>query len=237
MKKNFLWIVASVFIILSLAACAAPTAEAPANNYLNVTGVGKTYLNPDVAYISIGVQTQSEDVATALNENTTQAQAVENALTAKGVAAEDIQTTAFNITPQQQYNPDGQIAGTIYIVQNSVNVTVRDLGSLGALLESVVSAGANTINSISYDVQDKTAAVTEARRLAVEDARAQAQELADLAGVSLGDIAALNVYVTTPIPVTDGKLYGIGGASQVPVSAGQLVIEADASISYDIVNK
>jgi uncharacterized protein len=237
MKKNLLWIAASVILIFSLTACAGATTQTPPANYLSVTGVGRTYLNPDIAYISIGVQTQSEDVASALDQNSAQAQAVADALTAQGVAAEDIQTTAFNITPQQQYSPEGQVIGTIYIVQNSVNVTVRDLQNMGKLLEAVVTAGANSINSISYDVSDKSAAVSEARRLAVEDAKAQAQELADLAGVGLGKVTGVSVYVNTPMPVTDGKYYGIGGASQVPVSAGQLVIEATSSMSYEIVSK
>jgi uncharacterized protein YggE len=91
-------------------------------------------------------------------------------------------------------------------VDNTVNVTVRDLSVLGKLLDGVVRAGANSINGINFDVTDKTQAITEARKLAIEDARATAQELAAAAGVTLGDIYSLNSYLNTgPVTTFDSK--------------------------------
>ena len=85
--------------------------------------------------------------------------------------------TNFSIWPNQQYSPDGQPTGTRYVVDNSVFVTVRKLDELGDLLDSAVAAGANSINSIQFDVSDKTEALKKAREEAVKDAKAQAQEL------------------------------------------------------------
>lgn len=228
--------VVSVVSILVLAACsggaASTTGMVPT---MNVNGVGKVYLTPDVAYINVGVHTQEDNVQDALDENTSQAQQIKDTLTGMGVAEEDIQTTAFNIYPNQQYGPDGQMTEIYYAVDNTVYITVRNLNDLGAILSAVVESGANNINGISFDVLDKSAALAEARRLAIEDAKAQAEQLAADAGVELGKIYSLSVYGnTTPVQMYDAKVYsGVGGGS-VPVSAGQLVLEMDASISYEL---
>ena len=126
-----------------------------------------------------------------------------------GVDAKDIRTTNFSIWPNQQYGPDGQPTGTRYVVDNSVFVTVRDLDNLGDLLDSAVAAGANSINSIQFDVADKTEALKKAREEAVKDAKAQAQELADAAGVKLGEIQTISFYDSAPVPYLD--TYGKGG--------------------------
>ena len=90
-----------------------------------------------------------------------------------------------------------------YAVDNTVYVTVRKLESLGALLDTLVKAGANNINSIQFDVADKTAATKQARDAAVKNAKTQAQELAAVAGVTLGDITNISFYESSPSPVMD----------------------------------
>ena len=122
-------------------------------------------------------------MAAALSDNSTQAQAIQKALTGMGVDPKDIQTSAFNVYPQQlQPNPrpDGSETTpvTTYAVDNTVSVTVRDLSKLGALLDQVVKSGANNINGIQFDAEDKTKALSEARKLAIQDAKNQAQEIA-----------------------------------------------------------
>jgi len=125
------------------------------------------------------------------------------------------------------------VTGTIYVVNNTVNVTVRDLQVMGRLLDVVTRSGANSINGVSFDVQDKSQAVAEARRLAVESARSQAEEMAQLAGVTLGGLQSMSVYMSQPAQVLYDAKGGMAvNASQVPVSAGELVIQVDVSASY-----
>ena len=123
--------------------------------------------------------------------------------------SKDIQTSAFNVYPQQQVNPKDPSATetkTTYVVENTVNVTVRDLSKLGGLLDKVVGSGANTIHGIQFDVKDKAKALSEARKQAIDDAKAQAAEVAQAAGVQLGAIQTLNVYTGgQPGPVYQGK--------------------------------
>lgn len=236
MKKNIVLGLLGVLMVVALSACqaAAPAASNGSVRQISATGTGKVYVVPDLAYVYIGVHTQAADVATALADNNTQAQAIATTLTGLGIADEDIQTTSFNVYPQQNYGPDGQALDTTYAVDNTVYVIVRDLKNLGSILDASVKAGANTINGVSFDVADRTSAEAQARKLAVDNAKTNAAELADLAGVSLGDLLNINVYSNSnPTPVYAEK----GGAradASTTIAAGQLVIQVDANLSYEI---
>lgn len=247
MKNKFMLLAIFVLIAGLLSACASgPLAPANAQvqttsakdqtvRMISVTGTGRVYLTPDLAYINIGVHTEASDVKEALASNTSQAQQVATVLTALGVDPKDIQTTSFNVSPVQQNGPNGEITGIKYTVDNTVYVTVRNLTKLGDLLDGVVRSGANNINSVSFDVSNKDQALSQARQAAVAAARSQATELAQAAGVQLGDLQNLNVYTNgVPVPMFDAKGGAGVGSSAVPVSAGQLVIQVDANLSYGI---
>lgn len=235
MKNRWMLLIILVLAASLLAACAgtAPAANQPLRQ-INVSGTGKVYLVPDIAYIYIGVRSQADDVATALEQNNRQAQTIADTLRQQGIATEDIQTTAFNVYPQQEYTPEGVPGKITYVVENTVFVKVRELQKLGEILNAVVQGGANTINGISFDVQDRATAEAEARRLAVEDAKAKAGEIASLAGVTLGELQNINVYSGgDPMPVYEAK-GGFADQFSVPIAAGQLVIQADANLTYEI---
>lgn len=188
---------------------------------LNVSGTGQIYLVPDLAYINIGVHTEAAKVADALSSNTAQAQKVADVLTGLGIDPKDIQTTSFNVSPQQKFGPNGEVTGTTYAVDNTVYVTVRDLTKLGTMLDAVVNSGANNINGITLDSTAKDQALVDARKAAITDARQQAQALADAAGVTLDAIQTINVTNNTPVPMYAAKAGAAIAASSspVPVSA------------------
>jgi uncharacterized protein YggE len=239
MRKNFVFILVSLALAIVLGACAAaPAATSPQTpaHTLAVAGQGKVTIVPDIAYVNIGVHSEADNVAEALRSNTSQAQNIAQALQSMGVGAEDIQTSNFNIYPQQQFGPNGEQLGIKYMVDNTVYVTVRDLSKLGDLLDKVVSSGANNINGISFDASDKEKSIAQARQLAIDDAKSQAVELAKAAGVTLGEIQNLNVFSNNgPISMFDAKGGAAGvSAGSVPVSAGQMIVTADASITYEI---
>jgi uncharacterized protein YggE len=235
MKTKVLFISATLVLLVLLGACAPSAAQPAQPNQVYVTGTGVIYVTPDIATIYIGVHTESQDVQQALQDNSSQAQAIASTLTEMGVDSKDIQTTAFNVYPQQEIGPQGEVTGTKYSVDNTVLVTIRDLSKLGQMLDAVVKSGANNINSIQFDVQDTTQAVSDARKLAVEDAKTQAQELADAAGVKLGKILSLSANQQSgPVPVVEGKAYAGMGGSAAPVAAGQLAITVYANITYEI---
>jgi uncharacterized protein YggE len=238
MKRSLILITllaATLLLTACAAPAAAPAADAPLTRQLTVTGNGKVNIVPDIASINIGVHTQEATVGEALAANTSQSQAVSDALQAAGIKLEDIQTTAFNVYPYQNYGPMGEMLDLAYVVDNSVIVTVRDLSQLGKILETVVQSGANNINGITFDVSDRTAAMSEARLAAVADARKQAEELAGAAGAKLDDVMYINVSSYSQ-PYGSYSLKGDAAmaASSVPVSAGQIQVVVDVTITYGL---
>jgi len=240
MRSKLLILVSILALGLVLSACMPSTITMetqPQPHVMSVTGMGMTTLTPDIAYIYLGVHTQAESAAIAVSQNNTSAQKVVDAIKNFGIKAEDIRTTNFSIYPSQQYDKDGQPTNILYMVDNTIYVTVRDLTKLGDLLDAAVQAGANNVNSITFDVADKTQALSDARKAAVANAKQQAQELADASGVKLGDITSISYYDSTPIAYDYGKGGG-GGASvaaaSVPVNPGQLQFTVSVSLTYEL---
>ena len=194
-------------------------------------------MEPDIAYVNIGVHTENKTASAAVGANNTQTQAVIDTLKKFGIAEKDIQTTNFSISPQQQYDSAGKPTGEIvYVVDNTVYVTVRDLEKIGDLLDAVVKSGANSISGIQFDVADKTTALSTARKAAVEDAQAIAEEMAAAAGVSLGEVQTMSIYGgSTPQPMYDYRSgVQVMEAASVPISPGQLILTVEVSVVYEI---
>ncbi len=241
MKRNILLVLASLLAIVSMVACTATpavstTGTTPAVRTVSSSGEGEVYLVPDLAYVYVGVRSEADEVSAALNDNNVQANAVAQAVIELGVEQKDIQTSSFSVYPMQDYGPDGTISRRYYVVENTVYITVRDLTKLGTLLDSVVRSGANTINGVTFDIEDKEAALAQARDLAIQKAMAEAEAIAATSGVRLGELQSVNVYVNngaTPIYEAKGG-YMYDAAASVPVSAGQLVITATANMVYSI---
>jgi len=221
---------------LVLSACGTATAQP---RTLNVDGSGTVYLSPDIAYIYVGVHTDDPDLANAVSKNNTQAQALVDALKNAGIDGKDIQTSNFSVytngnTGYDKVTGQPTSTGTYYSVDNSVYVTMRDLTKMGKILSTAVSSGANSINSIQFDVADKTKAMTEARQKAMSNASSLASELAQTAGLKLGAIQ--NVTYSDNSPLTYYGKGGGGGAAapnaSVPIQPGQTEISVTVSVTY-----
>lgn len=235
-------LLASLFVLALLVSACGPTTinqEAPPpQRTLSVSGTGTANLTPDIAYVTVGVHTEKLTAAEAVAENNAQTEKVIQSLIDFGIEAKDIRTTSFSIWPMDKYDPStGMPSGEkTYAVDNSVYVTVRDLETLGDLLDTVIQAGANTVGSIQFDVADKDKAMAPARDAAVKDASAKAQELAASAGVELGELISVS-YMDTPVyPIFDGRGGGNAAAeaAAVPIQPGQLTFTVTVNQSYEI---
>ena len=236
--RNQTYLVAAMLILAAVLSACSPTIVAESqlpSRTISVTGAGQVTLAPDIAYIYIGVHTEGASATEAVSDNSTRTQKVTDALKELGLAKEDIRTTNFSIWPSQQYGPDGKLTGTIYMVDNTVYVTVRDIEKLGELLDTTIQAGANSINSIQFDLEDKTEALSQARKAAVENAKKQAKELADAAGVKLGEIQTIGFYEATPVSAFDGKGGGgMAAEAAVPIQPGQLTLTVTVNLTYEL---
>ncbi len=240
MSKKYLFVPVLLVLALVLSACGAVTASsAPSSQTrtLNVTGQGVVYLAPDIAYINIGVHTENPSASDAVAENNLQAQQLIETLRKSGIDPKDIQTTNFSISLNYNYSPEGTRGDSFYVVENTVLVTVRDLSKIGALLDAAIKAGANNVYGIQFDIADKTEAAKKARGEAFKNAQQQAEEIAKLSGVTLGNIQSISFSESYTSPyslVGRGGGGGMAAMPEVPVQSGQLSVTVTVNVTYEI---
>lgn len=205
---------------------------------VTVTGLGQVTVTPDTAQIVMGVQVFGETVDAALEQANTAMTAVLASLEASGVEDKDIQTTNFNVWLTQNYDANG-IPGEItgYQVSNQVTVTLRDTSNVGQVISDAIGAGANSIYGITFYTWDSAAASTEARKLAMADAKARAEELASAAGMTLGSIVTITeTSGNSPVPVADKASAGMGGGG-TPVETGTGTISDTVTVTWELVGE
>ena len=163
---------------------------------ISVSGTGSVTVTPDIGVFEVGVEATEDTVALARSGAAEAMQRVRASITGNGVEERDIATRFFNIYPQYDYDSDdgGGPRITGYTVNNHIEVKVRDIDRLSDILDQAVTAGGDAIRvgGISFRVDEPEQYADEARTLAVEDARARAQQLADLAGVTLGSARTIS---------------------------------------------
>jgi uncharacterized protein YggE len=192
---------------------------------------------PDTASVIVGVNIIDKTLSAAQEKATTAMTDVIAALKEAGIAERDIQTVNYSVNILQNYDSNGNPA-TIegFQVTNQVNVTVRDLAALGSILDTVVGKGANAIYGISFYIDDPSAAATQARTLAVQDAKKKADELAAAAGMTVGRILSISEsYSYSPMPYMGGRAEAADMASAVPIQAGTTAIQIDVQVVYELV--
>ena len=212
----------------------AQTVGVPGMRQVTVVGHGEVKGKPDTATIQIGVETEAAVAKDALAKNTDEATALQAKLKELGVAEADIQTSNFSIYPT--YGTDGrQITG--YHVSNSVIVKIRALDKAGALLDQVVQAGANSVSSIAFSVDDPQALLGQAREQAMQNARARADTLAKAGGAAVGDVLLIteNVGAQPPVPVMMAAPAADAAQSKaVPVQPGEQSFSVDVQVTYQL---
>jgi uncharacterized protein YggE len=160
-------------------------------NTIVVPGVGRITIEPDIATIRLGVLLVRSTAAAAREAAAATMSAVLEAIERAGVARRDVQTSLLNLSPVTDYSPETGPRVTGYQVANSVAVTVRDLAAAGSVVDAGLGAGATSMDGLEFRLDNSTEAEDAARRAAVEDARRRAQTLASAAGVTLGDVVAI----------------------------------------------
>jgi uncharacterized protein YggE len=154
-----------------------------------VSGIGEVSITPDLATLNLGVTTQELTVALAQSKSTEAMDKVMKALTDAGIAQKDIQTGYFNISQQTRWDDLKRIDTPIgYQVTNMVTVKIREIAKVGDIIDAVVVAGGDLIriNGINFSVEEPSKYYAEAREKAMVAAKGKAEELAKLAGLTLG---------------------------------------------------
>jgi len=204
---------------------------------LVATGAVKT--TPDKVDISTGVTSEAKRAHEALDQNTEAMAKVVEALKGDGIEPKDIQTTNFSVTPfyeQKPYDrPDGKPPLVVgYRVTNQIRITLRDTKKLGAILDKVVSLGANQIDSIEFGVEEPEVLKDEARKLALKNVTDNAKLYAEAAGVGLGQILSISEEESAYYPRAVPAATRMEMAKDVPIEAGTASVEVRVRVSWEI---
>ncbi|MBE2183517.1 MAG: SIMPL domain-containing protein [Anaerolineae bacterium] len=229
-------VIAGVMAVMPVAAQDAP--ETPTRT-ITVTGLGTASGSPDQAILSLGVELRSQDLGEAVDQVNAAVAAVIEAMQAAGIAPEDIQTTNFSVYQDVPGYPMPADSGTTsaepvynYVVNNMVQVRVRDTAQLNAIIDAGLAAGANRIFGLSFAIGDQTELENAALEDAVADANSRAATLAAAIGVTLGDPISIRELSGNDMVFARDASMGLGGGGSI--SEGQLSISTQVQITYSI---
>lgn len=230
---------AGALALAFMAGLAAPALaqSAPEVPVLRITGEGRVEVAPDMAVITLGVQSRAKTARAALSENSERVAAVLDSLRATGIAARDMQTSGLSLGPEwESYRIGNQNSPRVigFLASNMVTVRVRDLPALGGILDRIVDDGANSFNGLQFTLSNLDEVQDTARRAAVQDARRKAELYAGAAGVTLGPLKSLTEGGTggMPRPMMAREM-ALSDAS-VPVAEGEITISATVEITYSL---
>jgi len=238
---------ALVLAIVGLAGCGAGTATLGEIQELNissqqvgiwVTGQGKVTAVPDIAILRLGIEAEEASVAEAQTQASEAMEGVMTALTENGVAEQDIQTQYFSIrriTKWDRVKEEEVVTG--YRVTNMVTAKIRDIDKAGSIIDAVAKAGGDLtrIDNISFSVDDPSEYYEEARQKAMVDAKAKGEQLAELAGVTLGKPTYICEGISYPVyPRGIAVEEVMAAAPETAISPGEIEISLTVQVAYAI---
>ena len=212
-----------------------------------VSGQGSITMEPDLAILNLGVETMEKTVVEANGAAANAMDAIMKSLDASGVEERDIQTHNFNVRPQYEWievNENGLITSRRelvgYEVSNSLTAKIRDLDSVGDVIDSVIAAGgdATRFDGLRFTVEDDSELMSELREKAVMDAMAKAEQIANVAGVSLGSLGYITdspVSSYGPDPYARMEMaYAAPAAAATSISGGELEVSLTVHAAFSI---
>jgi uncharacterized protein YggE len=229
------WMVAP----LSLAAGVAAAADAPPR-LVSVSGVGEVKAQPDMAYVTIGVEARKATVNEARAQVNTTVERLLALTRELKIDPQHVDSTRLQVQPDYRWDETTQrqvLQG--YVVNRQLEVELHDLERLGTLLEKAVSAGANQVGGARLDSSRRKELERQALAVALEDARLNADTLAQAAGVKLGPVQSLSASSATPMPMYAERAMvaaapPVADAAEQSYQSGELKFNANVNAQYEL---
>ncbi len=204
---------------------------------ISVPGRGVVVVDPDIAVLRLGVVVVRPTAADARSTAAAAMQAVLAALAAGGVRREDLQTTLVGLDAVRDYSAESGPTVTGYQLTNAVEATIRTIAAVGELIDAALGGGATSMDGLSFRLADPRAALAEARRRAVADARDRATTLAHEAGIGVGRVVAIveggAVDPGPPRPMAEMRMKMAADVA-TPVEAGTSELEVGVTVTFAI---
>lgn len=209
------------------------------NNTLFVSGFATQQTASDLVTISIGVQSTNKTATDALASNSEIANKLISALMQNGVLDTEISTSRYSIQPNYNYSQYGNILNTTgFTVSNIVTIQSANLNKVSQWIDSAVSAGANTINSVDFNVSPKSLGEIKKTLIdqAISDARGKAQIAATAVGSNIIGIKSISINADgfNPLPLHDEMFQKsfVSESTPTPIIPGQQQISVSVQVTY-----
>ena len=222
-------------LALSGATVLSATAQQPGTlpmRSVSVSGEATVRVVPDQAVVRFGVVTQASEPEAARSQNAAASRDVLNSVRALGIQEGRIRMETLRLQPARDYNPETQrYEERGFEAVREVVVEVDDLEVVPTLVAEVIAQGANRLNGVTYDLQDRSAARNEAMREALLNAREKADLLARTVDEELGEILVISEQAFDfPRPMLDFARAEMAKGSPEPEAYAPGEIEVRATI-------
>ena len=216
-----------------------------ATSTLTVSETGTVPHAPDTAFVTFGLETAGKSLAEAQKRNSATMSKVMERLRDLQIDKERIQTSSFTVSPQYRPLPNRpteaspatpEIIG--YVVSNMVTVEIRSLDRVGIVIEEVLKAGANSFQGLQWGLREEQSVRLSALKQAAAKAREKASMLSETLHVKLARILSVTEggqMIRPPMPMA--RMAMEASAGDVPISSGELKIEATVTLVYEIAPK
>jgi uncharacterized protein len=234
---------------LVLCATTAVAAQTPPARTISVSGSAEIKVVPDEVILSVGVETDSKDIAVARSENDARIKAISEAVQAQGVPANLVKADFLDLQPRYRNYPTREdFLG--YFARRSVVITIRDVAKFESTLSAVLAAGANYVHGIDFRTTELRKHRDAARRMALAAAREKADAMAAALNATIGDPISIQEGYSgwwSPYSSWWGQRYGgqlvqnvvqegggrAGGADDALVP-GQISVTASVNVSFEL---
>jgi hypothetical protein len=218
------------------------TPAGPPPSVIVVTASAEVEVAPDRAHLSVAVESRGRTAAEAATANARTQTAVLSAVRRAGIPEAQLRTTALTVMPEYEHPRQGGRPTVVgYQARNSVEVEVRDLTVIGAVLDGALSAGATNVAGPRFAIADPSGVRRSALEQAVKKARADAEAIAAAAGVELGAVLEIISSEQGDRPIFEGAPMAMRAnlVSDVatPVESGRLTVRASVSVRFAIQNR
>ena len=209
---------------------AAPPVSQPDPATLEVAGRASVMVQPDMAMLAFTVETNARQAQEAVVGNAQKTEKLMAALREIMNDEDRLQTASFNL--QAVYEKDDRLRPSDYRVSNRVSLETTQMDKIGRFIDQAAEAGAGMISSLQFRSSHEAEYRTQAAVLAVGQARLEAQKLAQAAGVRVVRVKQIR-YAPQGLP---GIFYEKAAlaASRTPIEIGDLTIEAEVTMVFEI---
>lgn len=206
-----------------------------ADETIVVPGEGRVSVEPDQAAVRLGVSLVRPTAGEARESAAATMTSILAAVSAAGVERRDVRTAFVGLSPVTDYSSERGPHVTGYQLSNTIDVVVRDLPAVGALIDAALGAGATSLDGLELRVADPAAAESEARTLAVADARRRATTLAEAAGRPLGRVKSIvEAAPGRPFPPNPVAEMALKATIETPVAAGSQAIVVSVVVGFEL---